>query len=199
MKKTIIFVLVEPFADWEGAYLSSILLTLRHDQYAIKTMSLTREPIHSIGGFTILPDYGIEDMPADFDGVILIGGNAWRTEAAQAVQGAVRRALAEKKVLGAICDATVFLGAMGVLNNIRHTSNALPELKAWAKTAYTNETAYICAPAVRDGKIITANGTAALEFAREVLLALDAAPENQISEWYEFFKKGIYQAPLPKL
>lgn len=199
MKKTIIFVLVEPFADWEGAYLSSILLTLRHDQYAIKTMSLTREPIHSIGGFTILPDYGVEDMPADFDGVILIGGNAWRTEAAQAVQGVVRRALAEKKVLGAICDATVFLGAMGVLNNIRHTSNALPELKAWAKNAYTNETAYVDEPAVRDGKIITANGTAALEFAREVLLALEAAPAKQISEWYEFFKKGIYQAPLPKL
>ena len=199
MKKTIIFVLAEPFADWEGAYLSSILLTSRPGEYEIKTMSLTREPIHSIGGFTILPDYTIEDMPADFDGVILIGGNSWRTEAAKSFRTVVRRALAEKKVLGAICDATVFLGAMGVLNEIQHTSNALPDLKAWAQTAYTNEAGYICAPAVRDGKVITANGTAALEFAREVMIALQAAPEEQILEWYEFFKKGMYEAPLPRL
>ena len=43
-----------------------------------------------------------------------------------------------------------------------------------------------------------ANGTAALEFAREVLLALQVAPEPKITEWYDFHKKGYYGAPLPQ-
>jgi putative intracellular protease/amidase len=132
-------------------------------------------------------------------GFILIGGNSWRTKEARQVEPIVRQALTDKLVLGAICDATVFLGTMGVLNKIRHTSNDLADLKGWAKEAYTNEAQYIREPAVRDGSIITANGTAAIEFAREVLLALEAVPEKQIWEWYEFHKKGVYGAPMPKM
>ena len=54
-------------------------------------------------------------------------------------------------------------------------------------------------PAVCDGNIITANGTATLEFTREVLLALDIAPESNIVEWYNFHKLGFYNAPMPKM
>lgn len=46
---------------------------------------------------------------------------------------------------------------------------------------------------------MTANGTAALEFAREVLLALEAAPEEKIIEWFNFHKLGFYDAPMPKM
>ena len=53
--------------------------------------------------------------------------------------------------------------------------------------------------AVRDHSIITANGTAALEFAKEVLLALQVASENQIIEWYNFHKLGYYDAPMPNM
>ena len=51
---------------------------------------------------------------------------------------------------------------------------------------------------VRDKNIITANGTASLEFAKEVLLALKAAPEDKIMEWYNFHKLGYYEAAMPK-
>ena len=43
-----------------------------------------------------------------------------------------------------------------------------------------------------------AYGTAALEFAREVLLALEAAPEDKITEWYNFHKLGCYKAAMPQ-
>ncbi len=46
---------------------------------------------------------------------------------------------------------------------------------------------------------MTANGTAALEFAREVLLALEAAPEEKIIDWFNFHKLGFYDAPMPKM
>ena len=48
-----------------------------------------------------------------------------------------------------------------------------------------------------DGRIVTANGTASLEFSREVLLALEAAPENEIMDWYRFHKLGYYEASVP--
>lgn len=48
--------------------------------------------------------------------------------------------------------------------------------------------------AVMDDRIITANGTAPLEFAREVLMALNIAPESEILNWYEFHKYGFYEA-----
>ena len=50
---------------------------------------------------------------------------------------------------------------------------------------------------VMDGNIITANGTAYLEFAKEVLLALEAASDKMITQWYSFYKLGYYYVPVP--
>lgn len=38
-----------------------------------------------------------------------------------------------------------------------------------------------------------------MEFAREILLALQVADENTITCWYEFHKLGMYAAPLPEM
>ena len=85
-----------------------------------------------------------------------------------------------------------------MLNDVSHTSNDLDNLKQWAGERYTGEHLYRMQQAVSDRNIITANGTAALEFAKEVLLALKAAPEAKIMEWYNFHKFGYYEAPMPK-
>ena len=58
---------------------------------------------------------------------------------------------------------------------------------------YKGEENYIEKQAVSDGNIITANGTAALEFAREILLKLNTETEDKINEWYEFHKSGFYK------
>ena len=52
--------------------------------------------------------------------------------------------------------------------------------------------------AVSDQNIITANGTAPLEFAKEVMLALSAASEKAITEWFELHKLGYYNVTLPQ-
>ena len=46
-------------------------------KYKVKTLSLSKEPITSIGGFRVLPDYDINDLPDDHAGLILIGGMNW--------------------------------------------------------------------------------------------------------------------------
>ena len=53
--------------------------------------------------------------------------------------------------------------------------------------------------AVLDHDVITAKGTAALEFAQEVLRALLVSTEEQIKGWYDFHKLGFYNAPMPKM
>lgn len=197
MKKNVLFVILDQYADWEAAYLSSLLLALGRDKFVVKTVSLTKDSIHSLGGFTVLPDYDIQSVPQDFEGVILIGGMSWRTEAARQVEPLVKDALSEGKVVAGICDASAFLGTIGILNAIDHTSNDINDLKQWAGEAYTGEKNYMKQDVVRSHNVITANGTATLEFAKEVMIALNVASENKIQEWYNFYKLGIYGAPMP--
>lgn len=198
MKKRILFVILEQFADWEAAYLSSALYMLGQGAYEVKNVSLTKEPVSSIGGFHLLPDYDIGSVPAEYEALILIGGMSWRTREAQEIKPLVEKCLEAGRVLGGICDASAFLGTVGALNDVEHTSNDLNDLKQWAGKAYTGEMKYAMRQAVRDRNIVTANGTAPLEFAKEVLLALKAAPEKRITEWFDFHKLGRYSAAMPQ-
>lgn len=198
MKKQILFVVLEQYADWEAAYLSSALYMLGNGQYEVKTASLTMNPVTSIGGFRMAPDYKVDSVPSDYEALILIGGMSWRNPEAEKVKPLVEKCLADGKILAGICDASAFLGTSGALNDVLHTSNDLADLKQWAGETYTGEGQYVMQQAVSDKNIITANGTASLEFAKEVLLALKAAPEDKIIEWYNFHKLGYYEAAMPQ-
>lgn len=199
MKKTVLFVILDQYADWEAAYLAPWIPALGRASHTVRTISLDKAPITSMGGFTVVPDYEISGAPTDFAGLILIGGMSWRTESARQVSPLVRHALDSGKVVGGICDAAGFLGTLGVLNQVRHTGNDLEDLKQWGGKAYTGQAHYLRQAAVRDRNIVTANGTATLEFAREVMLALDIAPEKSVAEWYDFHKRGCYQALMPEM
>ena len=153
---------------------------LGQGQYDIKTVSLSKDVVQSIGGFRVLQDYDIESIPNDYEAVILIGGMTWRDENAKQVKTLVEDCYEKGKILGGICDASAFLGTVGVLNEVAHTSNDLNNLKQWAGSIYTGEKKYIAKQSVRDKNIITANGTAPMEFAKEILLALNVASEERI-------------------
>ena len=194
-KKEVIFVLLNEFADWEGAYIATCLnLGLKPGSpvnYTVKTMSVTKDPVMSIGGFKVLPDYNVNDMPKDHSGLILIGGMRWFSPEAVQIVPLVEEAIRENKLVAGICNASVFLGANGFLNNVKHTSNGLDYLKQYAGEKYTGEAGYVNKHAVRDGNIVTANGTAPLDFCREILYALDADTPEIIEESYQFYTNGL--------
>jgi len=193
MKEKVLFIILDQYADWEYSFLASLLQDRIQDKtspFEVKTVSLSRNPIKSIGGFTTIPDYRIENIPTDYAGVILIGGMSWRTEGAKELAPFVKKAYADDKIVGAICDATVFLGMSGLLNEKKHTSNTQEDLIAAAQENYTGSENYINAQAVRDGTLVTANGSAYLEFAREALTALNAYPAEYIESSYQFYKLG---------
>ncbi len=199
MKKEILFLLLDQFADWEGAYIApSLSCGVRPDaesQYVVKTVSLTKEPIISMGGFNILPDYSINNIPTNYAGLVLIGGTQWFTPEASLFVPVVKAAVESGKLVAGICNASVFLGMHGFLNNIKHTSNGIDYLKQFAGSKYKGECFYVNEPAVRDGNIVTANGFSALEFSREILYVLDADTQKMIERSYRMNKTGIWETP----
>ena len=166
--KTALFVLLDQYADWEAAPLASVV--------------------------NRTPGWRVTVVAPGGNAVRSIGGMSWRSEAAKPVESPVRAAIAGDVPVGAICDATVFLGKLGVLNAIPHTGNLRSDLQGYAGPDYAGSPLYRNEPAVRSGRIVTANGTAALDFAREILVALGILDEEDASKWYRLFKSGFLEA-----
>lgn len=196
MEKEIVFVLLDDFADWEAAFLAPALragtMPGRPASYGVKYMTPDGRPVRSIGGLRAAADCDASALPEACAGLILVGGMQWQSEAAQRIVPLVGEALARGIVVGAICNAASFLAAHGFLNSIRHTGNTVEMLKKWSGANYTGEALYERRQAVRDGNVVTANGTGQLEFTRECLLALAADTPEAIEASYKFNKEGFY-------
>ena len=190
--KTVLLALLEQYADWEAAYVSTAVHMLGQGKFVVKTVSLSKEPVTSIGGMRAVADYTVGSAPKDYDALLLIGGLCWREERAQQMIPLVEHCVKRGKVLGGICDAAAFLASIGVLDSVKHTGNRLSALQEWKGTKYKGAENYQARQAVFDRNIITANGSAPLEFAREVLTALHVAEEAMIEDWYVLHKLGYY-------
>lgn len=196
MCNEILYILLPDYAAHEVVYLSQAVAS---DEYALKenpkyvnkVVAPSLEPIKSIGGFNTLPDYSFETMPDDYAALILIGGFGWHTPVAQKVVDIIRKAIKKDRIVGAICNGVSFMAKHGFLNTIKHTGNGLEQLRHWGEDNYTNIDGYINAQAVCDKKIVTANGSATLEFAKELLLLLENDTPERIEMYYRFNKKGF--------
>ena len=195
MRKKVLFIILNEYTDWEGAFLSTALhvgvIPGGEIKYEVHTVAPTLDTIRSIGGFRTLSDYSFDNMPKDYAALVLIGGNSWDLSEAELVAPLVQEALDNGKIVGAICNGASFLCSHGFLNNVKHTGNGLDQLKHWGGDKYTNEAGYIEAQAVSDKNIVTANGVGHLEFTREMLLSLKANTPEQIAQWYDFYKNGF--------
>ena len=80
----------------------------------------------------------------------------------------------------------------GFLNAVKHTGNGLEQLKIWGGDNYINPEGYVNAQTVSDKNIVTANGSATLEFAKELLLQLKNDTPERIEMYYQFYKQGFF-------
>lgn len=196
MSNEILYILLPDYAAHEEVYLSQAIasdeMALKaNPKYVNKTVAPTLEPVKSIGGFRTMPDYSFATMPDDYAALILIGGFGWATPVADRVVPIIRKAIDNGKPIGAICNAASFLAKHGFLNNIKHTGNGVEQLKLWGGENYNNATGYVHAQAVCDNRIVTANGSATLEFAKELLLLLENDTPERIEMYYQFNKQGF--------
>ena len=192
----IIVVLLNDFADWEAAFLAPALrcgtMPSRKGFCAVKYLTPDGKPVRSLGGLTVTPDYAADSLPATCGGLILAGGRSWDKPEAEAIAALVSEARQRGILVGAICNATAFLAAHGFLNDVRHTGNTREMLEAWGGDRYTGGALYEERQAVRDGAVVTANGSGYLEFTRECLLALEADTPEAIAASYAFNNQGFY-------
>lgn len=196
MNNEVLYLLLPDFAEHEMVYLAQAIAS---DEYALKDnpkyvnkiVAPTLEPVRSISGFRMLPDYSFETMPNDYAAIVLIGGFGWTKPEADKVVPIISKAIAGGKIVGAICNAASFMAKHGFLNDAAHTGNGLDQLKLWGADSYTNSEGYRHKQAVSDNNIVTANGSASLEFAKELLLLLENDTPERIEMYYQFNKQGF--------
>ncbi|MCU6707333.1 glutamine amidotransferase [Paenibacillus sp. J5C_2022] len=191
MKKEILVFISQNYADWESAYICSELNKPETD-FIIKTLAVNKDSVKSMGGFTVVPDYSITEMPTQFQMLILVGGTLWLSGENDEVKQAVDLCIEKDIPVAAICDACTFLANQGYLDHREHTGNSAAYMEELAPN-YKGSKHFIEKQVVSNDGWITANGTSAVEFAREILKHFQIMRESELEQWYELFKTGYYK------
>ncbi|MGF7059672.1 type 1 glutamine amidotransferase family protein [Brassicibacter mesophilus] len=187
-KNEVLFLLTDRWCDWEAGY--AIAVANSFSNYMVKTISIDTIPKVSMGGIKAEVDYCIGNYQ-NFDNlamIILPGGLSWEEndydEIAEFIQSAVKLDIP----IAAICGATLFLCKHGFLDKVKHTGDSL-ELFQKQKN-YNGQSLYVPAQVVVDKCFITANETAAVEFAYHIFKILKIDSDEEIDQWYDNFKNG---------
>ena len=187
---TVLMLLSEPFADWEAAYICPELNKL--EDYEIKTVSLSKTPVTTMGGLKVLPDYDIDNIPENLNIKLLLipGGLSWDKTEYKKYCKIIQYCLENNILTAAICNGVTFLADNGFLDNRRHTGNTLEYLKQTAP-GYKGDKGYVESQSYIYENLITANGSAAVEFSRDILKKLNIFSPEELENWFFMFKKGF--------
>lgn len=193
MHKNVYLYVFDTMADWEIGYICAELNSGRYfakDKPIAKviTLSIDQAPVTTMGGINILPDLSVSEFEVENASLIILpGGDTWTDTIHDPMLEKIEEALRAGILVGAICGATVGLARIGMLNETKHTSNDLGYLKM-SCPEYTGESHYQQEPAVTSGNLITANGVAPLEFAVEILKAMDVFSPQTLNAWSQLYR-----------
>lgn len=186
----IAFVVIAPFADWEPALLAAGARDDFGDE--VTWWSPGGRPTPSMGAMTLQVNGAVEDFTPDkADALVLVGSATWMTPQAPELTSLLRRAMDAGLVVAGICGATVALAKAGLLDDRAHTSNDLEFLRTQAP-GYRGAAHYRDVPhAVRDGRLVTAAGTAPATFAMEVLGLLHPDAPDMVAAFKVFAREHV--------
>lgn len=188
--KTVALYAMDTMADWEYSYIVAGLTMAAEfapDRYRLVVASDGPvEEVRTLGRLRIRPDTTLDRLD-DVAVLILPGGESWAT-GHDAVLDMARTLLTAEIPVAAICGATLGLARTGMLDNRPHTSNAAEFLTTAAE--YKGSEHYVESRTVKDGALITAPGTAPVDFSKAVFEALDLFPQPVIDAWYGLYTTG---------
>ena|ERR1041385_3855235 len=194
-KKTCYLFVFDGFADYETSLATAGIVN--SNMYQLKTIALRKDPVRSMSGITIIPDLDfmpdtdLEDIDRENTGMLILpGGFAWEEGRNELITPLVAHCLLHGIPVAGICGATVFLAELGLLNRAVHTSNSMDYLNA-NSNVYRGQGLYRAMPSVRTEFLITANGTAAVEFAQDIFESLGIAADRRVSDWFQYFQKEV--------
>jgi putative intracellular protease/amidase len=190
MRNTIYFFVFDGYADWEAAL--ALCEIRRPGDFRVRTVALDRRPVQSMGGLTVLPDLSLDEIDVDRALLMILpGGTAWERGEIEPVSATLRRLHAEGTTIGALCSGVLALGYAGLVDTRRHTGNYAGHIETYVSDYLGGAHYDPDALALTDDGVITAGGVSGIEFAREVIRALDLYDERDTEAWYRLFKHAI--------
>lgn len=190
MKKKIVVFLFDGYSDWEISYLTPEIT--KDERFDLVYFSETGSDVTSMGGLQVKPTTSFTELKIEeVELLVLPGGEAWEKREITTINNMVLELFEKEKTLAAICGATFYLGQLGVLDNLSHTSNDLNYLKA-VVPEYNGQEKYQNKFAVTDKNVITANGISPIEFAVEIFKKIGLKSDDEVEKWFQLFKNGIW-------
>ena len=195
---TVYIYVLDTLADWELGYVTAELNSGRFfkkgaPEVLVETVALSKEPVKTMGGLTIVPDCSISDIEVDEKSVLLLpGANTWDDPKHGAIIKKAGEFLSAGAMVCAICGATAALANAGLLDQRPHTSNGAGYLEM-VSPSYKGQKFFVDEPSVADHNLITAGSTGALLWAKQIIERLDVFQRNTLEEWYAYFSTGDAQ------
>jgi putative intracellular protease/amidase len=184
--RTIGFVFIQGFADWEFGFLSGAA----SDWFATRPVALTPKgvPVVSIGGFELAGQRGLTpEESGDLDAVAVIGSDSWAATSHPDVAPLLASVAERGGVVGGICAGTLALARAGLFRERAHTSNGRDWILGHVPD-YPGAERYRDVPhAVTDRRLISAPGSAPGTFAIAFLEALYPDRTEQIAQMRTMF------------
>jgi putative intracellular protease/amidase len=182
----------DTMADWEPAFamagINNPEWQLTPGRYKVRTVALGRESVTTMGGVRIHPDMMLDDVSPNASAMLILpGGKSWENGANTEAVDKAREFIAAGVPVAAICAATLALAKAGLLGDRQHTGNAREYLAA---SGYRGANLYRDTPAIADRNVITAAGTAPVDFAYEIFKMLRLYSDRDLEAWYALFKNG---------
>lgn len=195
MKKIVYVYILDTMADWELGYVMSAInmeamFSKENTKYCIKTVGNTKEPIHTLGGLTIIPDCSVEEiMESDMVAILLPGADTWDDPKHKIILKSIGTYIEKGILVAAICGATLALANLSILNTHLHTSNSIEYLNSFSET-YTGQNLYQGGLSFTDNNLITASSAGALLWAKQIMQYLEILPNEMIEAWYNYYFTG---------
>ena len=192
---TIYVYVLDTLADWELGYVISELNSGRFfkndaQRVSVKTVSNSKDPIHTMGGLKIMPDCLIDDIVVSETSVLLLpGADKWNDPKHGAIIEKANEFLSLGATVCAICGATVALANLGLLDSRRHTSNGQGFFEMFSP-AYKGQDFYIDEPSISDNYLITASSSGALLWAKQIIERLGVFEATTLEAWFDYFSTG---------
>lgn len=192
---TVYVYVLDTLADWE---LGHVIAELNSGRFfkkdapgvSVKTVGVSKEPVKTMGGLTIIPDCVINDIAVNEESVLLLpGANTWENPNHGAIIEKASELLSVGAMVCAICGATAALANAGLLDQKRHTSNGASYLEM-VSPSYKGQGFYVEKPSVADHNLITASSTGALLWAKQIIERLKVFQPDTLDAWYAYFSTG---------
>ena len=192
-QKTIGFLFIEGFADWEYGLLAASAV----EWFGARAVSLTPDgnPVTGISGFRLTPDRSVgADENNDLDAIAVIGSDEWAGKAPPEVADLLNAVASRGGVVGGICAGTLALARAGLFEKARHTSNGRDWINGH-EAGYAGDSLYQDVPhAVADGTIVSAPGSAPGTFALAFLKTLHPERSSDLAQMRTLFAKEYAEA-----